>query len=135
MQLVRYIPALIVATLVACSAESTVGVPTNTANPPIAGWLTVKLTTPNTNDGAVQLALTGPAVDSVVFVGYDGFSTRSDDAVDMVVIGQITSGDVARIHVPDTTIASQYQATVSAAATRDSYQLQPTQGYDAIVGR
>lgn len=135
MQLVRFIPALVVAALAACSTESTVGVPTSTANPPTAGWLTVKLTTPNTNDGAVQLALTGPAVDSVVIVGYDGFATRSDDAVDMVVVGQITSGDVARIHVPDTTLASEYQVTVSAAATRDSYQLQPTQGYDASVGR
>ncbi len=95
----------------------------------------MQLTTPNSNDGAVQFSIAGPAIDSVAIVGYDGFAARTSNVANLVVDGQITSGDVARILVPDISLAGDYQASVSAAAARDSYELQSTQGYRAIIVR
>ncbi len=134
MQLVRFTPLLLLAAAAACGSEpGTNASASSTSITPTAGWLTVRLITPHTNDGAVQLAVTGPTVDSVAMVGYDGFAARTDDAVDIVVDGAIVSGDIARIHVPDLSVASDYRATVSAAAMRDSYQLQSIDEYRAVV--
>ena len=136
MQLLRFVPALTIAALAGCSSESATGSSIPESIPPTPGWLTVQLTTPNSDDGAVQLAVTGPAADSVIIVNYDGFAARAADVVNIVVDGQITSGEIARIHVPDTGLANQYQASVSAAAIRDTYQLQSTiLGYRATVVR
>ena len=135
MQLVRVVPALMIAALAACSSETATGPSTTTPAGPTAGWLTVQLTTPNSNDGAVQLSIAGPAIDSVAIVGYDGFAARTSNVANLVVDGQVTSGDVARILVPDISLAGDYQANVSAAAARDSYELQSTQGYRAIIVR
>ena len=52
--------------LTACGANSGTG-PSNNATPapPTPGWLTVQLTTPYSNDGAVQLRVTGPSIDTI----------------------------------------------------------------------
>jgi hypothetical protein len=126
---------LMIAALAACSSESPTAPSTVTPAGPTAGWLTVQLSTPNSNDGAVQLAVAGPAIDSVAITDYDGFASRTSNTVNMVIDGQITSGNVARILVPDISLAGDYQASVSAAAARDSYGLQSTQGYRAIIVR
>ena len=119
--------------LAACSSQ--VSTAPSTPAGPTGGWLTVQLTTPRTDDGAVQLSVTGPAIDSVTIVSYDGFATRGATETDLVATGNITSGDVARIHVPDLSRTTEYHASVSAAASRDSFALQLLDGYRAVLVR
>jgi hypothetical protein len=118
----------------ACSSESATA-PTTPPAGPTGGWLTVQLTTPSTNDGAVQLSVIGPAIDSVKLVGYDGFDTNSGTQVNFVATGSIVSGDIARLYVPDLSKSGAYQATVTAAAARDTYTMQQLDGYRAVLVR
>ena len=117
----------------ACSSETATApaVPVG----PTAGWLTVQFTTPRTDDGAVQLSIAGPAIDSVKILTYDGFESHTATQADLVATGTITSGDLVRIHVPDLSKTTQYRASVSAAAARDSYALQDLAGYRAVLVR
>jgi hypothetical protein len=138
----RYRALLVIASaliLGACSSEATTAttVPSTPTVPagPTSGWLTVQLTTPRSDDGAVQLSIGGPQIDSVKLVTYDGFDTNSGTQVDLVATGDVTGGAIARIFVPDVSRASQYYASVSAAAARDSYALQVLDGYSATVVR
>jgi hypothetical protein len=122
------------ALLAACSSEGATGV---TAPPPgpTSGWLTVQFLSPRTDDGAVQLSITGPQLDSVTVVGYNGFAAIEGSQADLVATGNISSGDIARILVPDISRISEYQVSVSAAAARDTYELQSLVGYRAVVVR
>ena len=119
--------------LAACSSQSAT---TPTTPPPAStgGWLTLQLATPRTDDGAVQFNVSGPAIDSVKVVDYDGFATINDGSADLLVTGAVCSGDVARIFVPDLSLTSQYRASVSAAA-RATYALQALDGYRAVLVR
>ena len=117
----------------ACSADVATA-PTPPAGP-TGGWLTVQLNTPREDDGAVQLSVIGPRIDSVKLVRYDGFENHSSDQVDFVATGNITSGDLARIFVPDLSRTTEYHVSVSAAAARDTYALQTLDGYRAVLVR
>jgi hypothetical protein len=133
-QLARFAPAMLLplALLAACGAST----PTSTdPTTPTSGWLTLQLTTPSTNDGAVQFAISGPAIDSVTIISYDGFAAASNGTVNLVVTGQIGNGDIARIHVADLSAALQYHATVAAAAARVTYALATLDGYRAVLVR
>lgn len=132
----RHAPALFAVAalfLGACSADTTTTLPLPAG--PTGGWLTVQLTTPNNNDGAVQFSVSGPRIDSVKLVTYAGFETHTTTQADLVATGTVVSGNLARIYVPDLTLTTQYQASVSAAATRDSYVLQSLDGYRAVLVR
>jgi hypothetical protein len=120
--------------LAACSSNSTTA-PTATPPGPTGGWLTLQLTTPRTNDGAVQFSVTGPAIDSVKIVTYDGFATIDNGTANLIVTGQVGNGDIARVFVPDLSLTSQYQASVAAAAVRGTYALQALDGYRAVLVR
>ena len=134
MLLARLTPAFVLV-LAACgsSASSTTAPPP----PPVQtdGWLTLQLTSPTGNDGAVQFAVTGPGIDSVKIVGYDGFATTDNGVANLLVTGEIGNGDIARIHVPDVSLTLQYHATVAAAAARGTYNLQLLDGYRATLIR
>ena len=104
--------------------------------PVVAGWVSVVLTTPNQNDGVVQLTLTGAPIDSLEFSGTRGFASLRDGSGRLLVTGQVASGVVARMWVPDVKAISRYVGTVEAAAARSSYQLQDvSQGYSVQVTR
>ncbi|MES2124552.1 MAG: hypothetical protein V4503_07655 [Gemmatimonadota bacterium] len=100
-----------------------------------AGWLTVQLTTPRSDDGAVQLSVSGPGVDSASISGYDGFSVVGNSAADMVITGALTSGNIARVHLRDLSRTGDVRATLSAAASRGDYQLQDLTGYRVVLVR
>lgn len=121
--------------LVACGSGSSTGA--SGGNEPAApGWLTVQLTTPNTDDGAVQFRITGPAVDSVVAEsGYDGFGVAANGVADLVLAGTITTGNVARFRVADVNRATSYSVSVVAVAQAGSYALRNTSGYRAVIVR
>ncbi len=100
------------------------------------GWISLSLTTPRTDDGAVQMSVLGPAMDSLQLSGVGGFASLSGGVARFLITGRIASGVVARIWVPDTRKASIYVATVDQAAARKTYQLQDlSQGYAARVTR
>lgn len=103
---------------------------------PVAGWLTMQLDTPNTDDGAVQLMVTGPAIEEAApAAGLDGAATLANGTAHLVVMGQVGDGAVARIRVPDVAKATQYQVQVTAAAARGTYELRQVAAYRVTVVR
>lgn len=101
---------------------------------PVAGDLVVTLTTPGTADGAILLRLVGPVEQVqaernflVESAALPGGITR------IVVVGTITSGPVARIRVPDLSLASQYFGLVEQVADRGNFALLSTAGYSVKV--
>lgn len=137
----RVAPALLLALFAAaCGAagptDATPAPVAPVAPAPVPGWLTVQLDTPNTNDGAVQVVITGPALEAAeVATGYDGITTVEQGTAYLVVTGAVTDGAVARIRVPDVGRAAVYTATVQAAAARGTYALQPTAAYRVTLAR
>lgn len=120
--------------LAACGSSSAT-TPTAPPPPPTGGWLTLQLSSPHTDDGAVQFSVTGPAIDSVKLVSYDGFATIDNGTANLIVTGQVGNGDVARVFVPDLALTSQYRATVAAAAARGTYALQTLDNYRVVMVR
>lgn len=106
-----------------------------TAPAPVPGWLNLQFTTPFANDGAVQLTVVGGVIDEIQlqpqFNGYVGVAAGS---ARVLVTGQIASGTVARIRVPDINKATGYQALIGQVAERGNYALRSsTLGYRAEV--
>lgn len=106
--------------------------PSNTVTP---GWLTVQLDSPRSDDGALQLLVTGPSVDSVKVVGYDGYAAVINGEANLLITGTIANGTVAQIRVPDLARSSEYRASIVAAAARATYLLQDLTGYRALLVR
>jgi hypothetical protein len=133
----RLLPLMLLG-LAACRSEAendsgSITPPPSTT--PVSGYLSVKLTTPRTDDGAVQVAVSGPQIDSVKLVSYNGFATTDGIVANLVVTGAVTSGEIARVYVSDVGRASAYSATVSAAAARQTYALQSLDGYQVSVAK
>lgn len=132
----RFVALTLSLGLVACgggSSDSTGPSPVAPSAQP--GWLTLELDTPAANDGAVQFAISGPAIDTVTAVGYNGTSAVTPTSAQLVVTGAVTDGAVARIFVKDLRKANEYRAWIVAAAARGTYQLQATDGYRAVLVR
>lgn len=135
----RTLAAVAALLLAACGGASPTG-PTTPITPPaqaVAGVLTLELTTPNANDGAVQFAISGPAIDSVQALGYDGLTSAlpGQAQAQVIVTGAVTTGTVARVFVHDIAKAAEYRAWVVAAAARSSYQLLDVASYRAALVR
>jgi len=122
----------LVGTVAACSPEAAI---TSPPPAPADGWLTVELTSPRSDDGAVQFQVTGPGLDSVVVTGLDGFAAVQNNVANLIVTGNVVSGSVARIHVQDLARTNEYRASVIAAAARVSFNLQDLTGYRAVLVR
>lgn len=118
--------------LVGCGAGSPAG-GDQSATP---GWLTIQLSSPNSDDGAVQLRISGPGIDSVVpQAPFDGFGTASGNTGHVVLTGVIGSGNVARFRVADVNRATAYSVSTVAAAQRGTFALRSTASYRATVVR
>ncbi len=101
---------------------------------PVAGDLTLTLTSPGNTDGAILVRVTGP-IESVSGVGgllVEG-SQLSGGMWRIVVAGNVTSGPVARIRVPDVSVVDQYLAVVEQVAARGTFALLSTSGYAVEV--
>lgn len=122
--------------LAACGSNTPTGAsPTPPPSTAVAGFLTLELTTPHSNDGAIQFAVSGPSVDSIRTVGFDGMTTLLNGQAQTIVTGSIGSGVLARVYVADVNRASEYRAWVVAAAARTTYQLQNVSSYRAVLVR
>ena len=134
----RYIALPMFASLlVACGASSTGPTNDDGAIPSVTpGWLTIQFTTPNSEDGAVQLRVTGPVIDSVVVDSrYDSFGATSATVGDLVATGNIVTGNLARFRVPDVNRTAEYSVSVVAVAQKSTYALRGAAGYQAVIVR
>ena len=115
----------------ACSGDSTGG----DAQP---GVLTVRLTTPRGDDGAMTFEVSGPAIDSVIVVDASlRLFTRRDgtggSTVSGVVVGALADGTVLTLHVPDVGAAAGYTARVLEVADRQNALRASLAGYALTV--
>jgi hypothetical protein len=100
---------------------------------PTSGILNVTLSTPNTGDGAVLLTISGGPVDSVEAVGYAIYTARLGQTLRLIVTGDIGSGPIARIHIPDSRQASRYSATIGQVAARLTHAQRDPGPYSASL--
>lgn len=89
----------------------------------VPGALVVSLSTPNSDDGAILISISGggigsPSAESSTHVFYS--RATSPLATNAAVVGNITSGPLLRFNVPDVGRASSYVATISQVADRDN---------------
>lgn len=91
---------------------------------PEPGNLTLELSTPNSDDGAIQFRITSTLPNtissaSVACTGCRIFTAKvSDTEVLGVVTGQIPSGGLVQISVSDVKVPTTYSASVVAVASR-----------------
>ncbi len=89
---------------------------------PEPGDLTFELTTPNSDDGAIQFRLTATLPNTLtgVSAGCTVFSeATSETEILGVVTGQIRAGRLVRVSVSDVQTPEAYRARVVAVASRD----------------
>ena len=92
---------------------------------PEPGELTFELTTPNSDDGAIQFRLTATLPNTLTGVsagcaGCTVFSeATSETEILGVVTGQIRAGRLVRVSVSDVQTPEAYRASVVAVASRD----------------
>lgn len=101
---------------------------------PTAGVLNVTLASHGSDDGAVLLTISGGPIDSVEAVGTELYSARPNaSTMRLIVTGSLTSGPIARLHIPDTREASRYVASVEQVASRSAYAQQDPAGYSVSL--
>ncbi|MDH3497252.1 MAG: hypothetical protein OER89_17195 [Gemmatimonadota bacterium] len=112
--------------LVTCGSEP--------AAPPTPGWVNVRLTTPNLDDGGILFTVTGAQIDSVRSTFPNTFLRReSASSMRVVIVGNLVAGTVAQVLVPDVRQAATYAGTVVEVAVRSTFAQRPTAGYVLTV--
>jgi hypothetical protein len=118
----------------ACTGGDGGGTPPTQPEP---GVLTVNLTTPNPDDRALVVEVTGPSI-SAVTAANAAYVVHSRapgaSSVRVAVFGSLGSGALLRFQVPDVNQASAYSATVVEVADAAN-ALRATAGYTAAVAR
>lgn len=103
--------------------------------PPVPGYLTLTLSTPNSNDGAVLFKIQGGTVDSMVAgaMVQQGSYVINPTFTRAVVAGNIVDGIIAKIHVPDVGKVASYTVAVEQVANRTSFAQQNLTNYSIAV--
>ena len=125
--------AVVLAALtIACKNADIQGTgPGDTINP---GFVTVTLATPNSNDGALLLTLSGGTMDSLqASAGTIFFASTGTNKFRVMVAGTIADGPVVRFWMPDRRNVAQYLATLEQAAVRSTYVQQDISGYSLSI--
>jgi hypothetical protein len=121
----RALESLVVVLLAACSGDYT---------GPTSGGLNLRLASPQGDEGAVLFTVAGGAVDTVEASDHGLYFARLDaNTVRVVVTGDLSSGVIARIRIPDDRRASNYTATVSQVALRATYAQRDPAGYSITL--
>ena len=102
---------------------------------PIPGFVSVRLASPNGNDGALRFMIAGGQMDSLRTSGLTLFSTGGSTSMTAIVAGTVNDGTVAQFWIPDVANVAQYTASLQEAAARDSYEQQSLSGYTLSVAR
>lgn len=131
----RSIRILALTALVALSASC--GSSGGNGGGPVPGFLTLTLSTPNSNDGALLFKVTGGTIDSVVAPAggmvQNGSYVINPSFTRVVVAGNIVDGVVALVHVPDVGLAASYSTTIEQAAARTTFAQQSLSGYSIAI--
>ena len=113
------------------------GQPTQPSAPTATpGTLTARLVTPNADDGAILIEISGPAPiaditamlqGAIVHSRADGNQTR------LAVFGPLVGGALVRFSVPDVNAAQQYAAQVTEVSDRANALRTIVNGYQVII--
>lgn len=104
--------------------------------PPEPGQLTVRLTTPLGDDGAIVVEVRGPNVTQVQLSDNTMFllAEHVDSATQrFVILGDLQSGPLATFHVPDIHAVRAYSATAVEVASRDNTVRSSLEGYALTI--
>ena len=124
MRLMRWmIPALLLAGPLSCGGDAG----------PRGGELEVRFTTPNGDDGAVLLTVTGGRVDALQAPGYTVYSATVAGETRAVVAGRIAAGVLLRVQVPDLRQAADYAVTLDQVARLGTYESRAVGGYTLVI--
>lgn len=101
----------------------------------VPGFLTLTLSTPNANDGALLFKVSGGTIDSVAPGGMvdNGSYVINPSFTRVVVAGDLTDGIVVRVHVPDVGNAADYSVLIEQAAARNTFAQQSLTNYSVAV--
>jgi hypothetical protein len=117
----RALLGMVLVGLGGCSAE---------APGPATATLSLSLASPAQDDGAVLLTLSGGPVDSIETPEYRLYSIPVDaNTYRVIIAGQLSSGLIARVHIPDERRSAEYTALVEQVAARGTYRQQDPAGY------
>ena len=125
--------AAAVAVAAACT-ETTVAPPAQSPAP--VSDAVIALVTPNTNDGAVILSITGPDIAAVQaadshYVVFANLTSSQEARV--IVLGDLVAGPILKLHFATTNPPSAYAGTVQQVATRADSVRASTSGYQLTV--
>jgi hypothetical protein len=104
--------------------------------PPKPGTATVSFVTPNTDDGAVLVSLTGPGVrdaQAASFAYKVYWRVVSANELRLIVVGDLAAGVVATVTVDDVNKIGQYHATMLEVASRADVVRASTTGYSVTM--
>jgi hypothetical protein len=96
----------------------------------------VSLTTPNTDDGAVVITLSGPGLTTMQSSSSSNlFYSRavSDSESRVIVVGDVAAGALFTFKVADGKQLSAYSATIGQVATRADALRSSTTGYKLAI--
>lgn len=105
---------------------------------PVAGELSVNLATPNADDGAILVRITGSGAAVVTgataaCTGCRIFAAKvSDTELKVVITGTIAAGAVARVSVSDVNTPASYGVQILDVASR-TYVKRATTGYSLTL--
>jgi hypothetical protein len=101
---------------------------------PVSGWLALRLSSPNADDGGVLITVTGATIDSMRTIHPQLLTLReSATSIRAVIGGNLSTGTIAEILVPDTRQAARYSATIQEVAARTTFQQRALTGYTLSV--
>ncbi len=105
---------------------------------PLPGTLVLSLTTPNSDDGAILLSISGGGISAPTVVSTSHvlfFRSTGTTSINAVVVGTITAGLLLRFDVPDVGGASAYTGTITEAADRANALRTTLTGYSLEISR
>jgi hypothetical protein len=105
--------------------------------PAEAGTLSLRLSTPHADDGAVLFEVSGPPIDTLLAASGSlrVFMRRADGSTVIgAVVGVVAEGPVVTLRVPDVGAAARYTARIREVADRDAALRASLTGYALTVG-
>ena len=127
MNMKRWFVWILLANVYACGDGSVTG-PEPTPLP-VRGWLNVRLTTPNSDDGGIMFTVAGGPIDSVRFV-HEGFSSAVSDSLwRFLATGELSNGAIAQLLVPNVDNPSVYRPEIQQVAALVTYEQRDLAGY------
>ena len=102
---------------------------------PVAGPLHLTLTSPNSDDGAVMIQVTGDIDSVAVAAGLNLYQTTPGSSrLKAIITGDLESGStLLTLYVPDVGEASTYTAEVLQVAAASSWSQRPLAGYGLVI--